>query len=328
MSDEKKFKTYNQQMRKLRDKKKIVCNGSKDKSILARTGYFNLINGYKKPFTCGIDSNGDHIYISGTALDNIYCLKTFDDELRILLLKYITKVEEEVRTLTGYKFDQCNNDGKVPWFDTKAYSPSVRMQTVMGAISSAYSELSKSHLDYVKFYMDNHTSIPTWIMIKVVNFSTFINILDNSKVDVKHSICQLYDITENNGHYNVKLLIGSLNWLRKIRNACAHNERIYCINAHGRIVEKYFGLMRPSYSNVPEKRIMDSLVYMKYYLPDDDFKSMVTEIQKMLEMLKNSVSKNAFDNIRGQMGIKDLQDLEDLKKFLKKPIPYNKFDSF
>ena len=62
MANEKKFKTDNQQMRKLRDKKKIICNGSKDKSILARTGYFNLINGYKKPFTCGTDSNGDHIY--------------------------------------------------------------------------------------------------------------------------------------------------------------------------------------------------------------------------------------------------------------------------
>ena len=66
----------------------------------------------------------------------------------------------------------------------------------MSAISSAYSELSKSQLEYVRHYMKNHLSIPTWIMIKVVNFSTFINILKNSKMSVKHSICYLYDITD------------------------------------------------------------------------------------------------------------------------------------
>ncbi len=210
-----------------------------------------------------------------------------------------------------------------------------RMQDRMGVISSAYSELSKSQLDYVKFYMDKHTSIPTWIMIKVVNFSTFINILDNSKTEVIHSICKLYDITEPDGHYNVKLLIGSLNWFRKVRNACAHNERIYCINYSGakghnagRIIERYFNLMKKTYSRVHEKRIMDLLIYMKYYLQDDEFKKMITEIQSMMVELQSSISNNAFDNIRGQMGIKKMEDLEELKNFPKKPILYNKFDTY
>ena len=166
----------------------------------------------------------------------MYSVKKFDDNLRLLLLNYITQVEEEVRTLTGYKFDQCNGNGKIPWYDTNAYSPASRLQNRMNAISSAYSELSSSQLDYVKFYMENHTLIPTWIMIKVVNFSTFINVLKNSKTDVTHSICNLYNMTDANGHPNVKLLIGSLHWLRKVRNSCAHNERIYCINQTQKII--------------------------------------------------------------------------------------------
>lgn len=255
--------------------------------------------------------------------------------MRILLLKYITQVEEEVRTLTGYKFDQCNNDGKIQWFDTAAYSPNSRMQSRMSAISSAYSELSKSHLEYVKFYMDNHTSIPTWIMIKVINFSTFIDILYNSKTNVKHSICRLYDMVDDTGHYDVKLLIGSLHWLRKVRNSCAHNERIYCIKQsqdrranNGRILERYFRALRPSYSRESDKRIMDLLVYMKYYLPDKEYINMISEIQEMLEILKNAITPNAFDNIRGQMGIKNLLDLEELKNLPKTKIQYNKFDTF
>lgn len=333
MESDKDFLTYNQQMKKLRIKKCVDCNGSEDKSILARTGYFNLINGYKKPFTCGIDSDGRHKYLPNTSIEHFYKLKKFDDELRMLLLKYITQVEEEVRTLTGYKFDQCNNDGKIQWFHTDAYDPNGRMQNIMNTISSSYGELSNSHLEYVKFYMENHTSIPTWIMIKVIKFSTFIDVLNYSKKRVKHSICTLYGMYDKKNHYNVKLLIGSLHWFRKVRNSCAHNERIYCIkqkkesNGHnGRIIEKYIKLMKPAYSRDSDKKIFDIFVYMKYYLPNQEFCEMILQIQNMLNELKNSVTTNAFDNIRGEMGIKDLQDLETLKTLPKSKIEYNKFD--
>lgn len=336
MSTNKDFLTYNQQMKRLRDKKNIICAGSEDKKILVRSGYFNLINGYKTPFICDTDqTTGNHIYLPSTSINHLYSLKLFDDDLRMLLLKYITRVEEEVRTLAGYKFDQCNDNGKIQWFDTEAYSADSTLQSRMSAISSAYSELSKSPLEYVKFYMDNHTSIPTWIMIKVINFSTFIDILHNSKTNVKHSICRLYDMVDSAGRCNVKLLIGSLHWLRKVRNACAHNERIYCIkqsqsrNANsGRILEDFFRNLRPSYSRESNKRIMDLLVYMKYYLPDKEYVNLISEIQKMLLELKNAITLNAFDNIRGQMGIKDLHDLETLKNMPKGKIDYNKFDTF
>lgn len=47
---DKKILTYNRQMKKLRDDKHIQCEGSYDKKILIRSGYFNLINGYKNPY--------------------------------------------------------------------------------------------------------------------------------------------------------------------------------------------------------------------------------------------------------------------------------------
>ena len=59
MAADKEFLTYNQQMKKLRDKKKIDCGNTKDKTTLVRMGYFNLVNGYKEPFICGKDNNGN-----------------------------------------------------------------------------------------------------------------------------------------------------------------------------------------------------------------------------------------------------------------------------
>lgn len=308
--------------------KKISCNGSKNKELLVRIGYFNMINGYKGPFINGKTSTGQKIYLPNTDISHIYKLKSFDDRLRLLLLQYITKIEEEIRTLTGYKFDQCNKNGKILWYDTNAYSSNVPLQEKMAVIAPAYNELSRSQLDYVDFYMQKNDPIPTWIMVKVVKFSTFISILKNSHTSVTHSLCKLYDIVDLNGAPNVKLLIGSLHWLRKVRNACAHNERIYCLKQSGKISEGFLRQINPAYRKISDKKIMDLLVYFKYYLPSNEFKKVIKEIQSMLLDLQKSVHQNAFDQIRSQMGVLNLNDLEQLKNLSKKKIEYHKFDTF
>ena len=116
MASDKSFLTYNQQMKKLRADKGIVCNGTPHKISLVRSGYFNMINGYKMPFTCGTDVSGNRIYLPNTNLSQINSLKKFDEPLILFLLKYITQIEEEARTLTGYKFDQCNENGNIQWY--------------------------------------------------------------------------------------------------------------------------------------------------------------------------------------------------------------------
>lgn len=77
-----------------------------------------------------------------------------------------------------------------------------------------------------------------------------------------------------------------------------------------------------------DKKIMDLLVYFKYYLTDRDFKDMMRELQSMLLKLQSEVSTNAFDNVRGKMGIKNLDDLEKLKNLPKTKINHHKFDTY
>lgn len=332
-SNDKNFLTYNQQMRKLRTDKKIICEGSVHKRMLIRSGYFNIINGYKNPFISDTDEHNNHIYISNTSLDQLYNVKLFDESLRSLLLKYITQIEEEVRTLTGYKFDECNDRGSIAWYDTYSYSETSTLQNKMGTISKAYNELSRSRLDYVKFYMENHKRIPTWIMIKVVNFSTFIDVLNYSKTTVKHSLCKLYGMDDNRGFPNVKLLIGSLHWMRIVRNSCAHNERIYCISRaqsknknSGRILEKYLLKLGGSYSRERDQKIVDLIIYFKYYLPHKEFLLFLSELKGILFELKSVIAPHAFEYIRAQMGIKNIEDLDTLASLPKSDIDYNKFD--
>ena len=330
MANDKSFLTYNQQMKKLRKDKRIDCNGTPHKISLVRSGYFNMINGYKMPFTCGTDAHGNHIYFPNTTLSQINSLKKFDESLRLPLHRRISR-----QNFSENAKKSCRAGSSLLFYETNAYSTNVTLQSKMNTISSAYSELSKSKSEYVQFYMKNHEQIPTWIMIKVVNFSTFIDVLQNSKTNVTHAICKLYSMYDDNNLPNVKLLIGSLHWLRRVRNSCAHNERVFCIHqtqarnnsASGRILDPYYAQLPTSYSRCTEKNIFDILVYFKYFLPKEEFAPMIMELKNMLIELQGTLQPNAFDNVRGQMGIKNLSVLDTLISLPKSKIEYHKFDT-
>ena len=310
---DKDFLTYNQQMKYLRNSKKIACNGSSHKTLLVKSGYFNLVNGYKTPFCTGKDAEGHHTYAKGTTIDELYSLKVFDDDLRILLFKYITKIEQEIRALSEYTFDNINRSNSLTWFNVTAYRSVDNMSDVIKLISKIYSELSKSKHNYVQNYLNNHKSIPTWIMIKVISFSNLIDFIDLGNKKIKDNLCELYGMTRPDRTYNHKLLIGSLQWLRTIRNSCDHNERVFDINLPDqRIKDSYFDLMAPSYNKGRNKTIIDAIIYFKYFLPHETFKVFIDEFKSLILDLKNNLQTNSFDRVRAALGIKNILHLDSL----------------
>lgn len=318
----KNFLTYNQQMKYLREKKEIQCEGSNDKTILRKAGYFNLVNGYKGPFILSKE-NDSHTYIKGTSIKELYELKKFDDELRMHLLKYVTKVEEEVRTITGHRFDEVNKHGKVRWYEVTAYSVKSDAEKVVKVISDSFQEVQRSQQNYIQHYLEKHKYVPTWIMVKTIKFSTFIDFLKCSKIEVKDSICNLYGFKKADGKNDYTLLIGSLHWIRKVRNSCAHNERIYGITREGkRIKIEYFNKLGKSYCRSRNQKLIDLIIYMRYYLTDRDYKKFVSEIKVLLSDLAKEINNQSFNKVRADMGIKKLEDL-DIMMNTKKKINYN-----
>lgn len=310
---DKDFLTYNQQMKYLRNNKKIACTGSAHKNLLIKSGYFNLVNGYKIPFSMGKNSDGHHIYIRDTTIDELYSLKIFDDELRILLFKNIAKIEQEVRALSSYTFDNINKNNSLTWFNVTAYDSKFNMTDIIKLISKIYSELSRSRHKYVKNYLDNHKSIPTWIMIKVISFSNLIDFINLGNTKIKDNLCKLYGMEQSDDRYDYKLLFSSLNWLRKIRNSCAHNERVYDISlSDQRVKNLYFDLMAKSYNKRRDKKIIDAVIYFKYLLPHRVFESFIIELKELLLVLQQDLQKNSFDRVRASMGIRDIDHLDSL----------------
>ena len=327
MDNTKVFLTYDNQIDKLNNEKKIACNGELHKNILVKSGYFNLINGYKKPFTNGKNENDQHVYLPDTTVDSIYNLKVFDDTLRMLILNYVTQIEVEIRALFAYKFDEINDNDTIHWFNIEAYN-NVSVTNNFKVIANIHQQLLNSKSDYIKFYFDKNRYISTWIVAKVINFSTFIDFIEVSKDEVITDICDLYDmnIGENTFEKRKRLLIGSLNWLRKVRNKCAHNERIFDVKqTNSRIYENYISQLSRGYQRDSNKTLFDLFVYFKYYLNEDEYNTFITEITSLLNTLRDKINSEAFKRVRANLGIKRLEDLNTLASLSKKEIIYSKF---
>lgn len=67
-------------------------------------------------------------------------------------------------------------------------------------------------------------------------------------------------------------------------------------------------------------------MYFKYYLPNSEYKTFISKLYDMLYELQHHIQQNAFEYVRGKMGIRNLNDLKVLRDMPKDDIDYNKFD--
>ena len=65
---------------------------------------------------------------------------------------------------------------------------------------------------------------------------------------------------------------------------------------------------------------------MKDYLPKNEYKQFSTEVKTMLKNLESKIHPHAFEYVRGQIGVRNLSDLDVLINLPKDDIEYNKFD--
>ena len=84
--------------------------------------------------------------------------------------------------------------------------------------------------------------------------------------------------------------------MRKVRNSCAHNERVYCLtrksdrrSSSGRIIERYLRMLNPGYIRDREQKLFDLFVYFKYYLPKNEYRQFISELKEMLNKLQSKI---------------------------------------
>lgn len=115
---EKQYKTIRSRMQILRSRGMNI-ETSKQRNIIKKYSYYNLVNAYKTPFLEDIhnypstaDRNEDY-YVVGTTPEHLEALFKFDSNLRLIFLKKILEIEEKLKnTMVQSFYDIHTNKGK------------------------------------------------------------------------------------------------------------------------------------------------------------------------------------------------------------------------
>ena len=109
---EKKYKTFKQRLDILRNRRmNIPKNTGKQRNIIKKYNYYNLVNAYKDPFLefKGYNPQNEDIYETDTKPEHLEALLLFDVALRTLFFPYLLKIEEELKTVLVESFYQTHH---------------------------------------------------------------------------------------------------------------------------------------------------------------------------------------------------------------------------
>jgi abortive infection bacteriophage resistance protein len=208
-----------EQIQLMQERGMVITDTNKAKEILLDVGYYRL-GFYTYPFELYPNVNPrSHQYKPGTDFNQIIELYYFDHDLRHVLLKYISRIEVNLRTFITYT---CSNYYKSnpTWFvSPKAVTRKFRQEFEQKIYLTLRQNpcIAKHHKRY-----DNDKFAPAWKTMEFMTLGSIItlyeNLLDKS---LKLQIAQHYGLN------TIALFENYLQTIKVIRNACAHGNHIF-----------------------------------------------------------------------------------------------------
>lgn len=215
----KPFMTYEQQIDKLKNEKRLeITDEDAAKELLKKHSYFALISGYKQPFK---DKKG--FYKQHVSIEDIYKLYMFDDRLRALVLQYILKIEKHVKSLISYSFCQAYGEEQQHYLNATKYNYNTVNQEDINELISRLTKIinDPNNYPYIRHQKKEYGNIPLWVMMKALTLGTVSKMYSFLPQNIQFSVSREFK------HVHEKMLVQMLDILARVRNVCAHNERLY-----------------------------------------------------------------------------------------------------
>ena len=293
MELKKPFKTVEEQIQILQARGLIFSNLNDAREKLLNNNYYTVINGYKYPFLKERAQDNEQ-YKDGASFDEIYALYEFDCHLRSLLLKYILRIEHQLKSVISHVFSGKYCDIPFPEYLNPCYFDLERgdkkkkdfYESLIQNINAELDHQRKNHNPMLEHYEEKYNNIPPWILMTLLSFGR-----------VRYFYCCLTEQDQNDigRKFNLrpKEMQVYLSALNTFRNSCAHDERIYNLKLRNRVSRK-----NKEYNNVYVvvlilKDMLDSATFMSFY----------SELEQQISVLKNALTTVNIDEILCVMGM-------------------------
>lgn len=276
----KPFLTYEQQIAVLENEKLLIIpDHNYAEKMLQQIGYFALIGGYKFPFKNSTTKK----YRDGTTFDDIVALYKFDENLRELFLKYILRVERNIRSLLSYYFTEKFGEKQEHYLNKANYTTNPHSEKAVNRLIKMLSDMVIDDGDYpyINHYRHVHKNVPLWVIINAVTLGTLSKFYSLMTDDLKTKV------TKNFESVNERQLEQYLSVITKFRNVCAHNERLFSYQVKNDIpdtfLHKKLEIDKNGAQYIYGKRDLFAVVIaFRYLLESDDFKKFKQQLNRIL----------------------------------------------
>lgn len=290
----KRFLTYDEQISFLSEQKQLIIEDQEyAKRILFQTGYFALVNGYKRIFK----NPQTNKFQVGVRFEDVYGMYCFDRNLRSILLKYILICEQTIKSSLSYHFCQIYGEDQKAYLNPINYLQSENHSRIIkNLIQKMSAQLNEnSSYYYIRHYVKRYQSVPFWVLVNTLTLGQVSKMYSCQKSRVKIQICKDFgEIRENE-------LERMLSIMTKFRNVCAHNDRLFNFKTQDALPDLLIHQMlqiprRLGRYCCGKEDLFAQVIILKMLLQEEDFEWFYTELKQCFQ--RHSV----YQTILYQMG--------------------------
>ena len=209
--------TFKNQVNKLVEHGMEVPDAQFAFDFLSKNNYYRF-TGYGIQFRSD-PSKSD--YENGTTFDSIYHIYQFDEDLRLLLLKYICKAEVFYRTVISYGFShkKCILSPHDQHYNRDNYYLKDKFDEVIKSVNSE-KKYYKDSLIVKHHEVAYNGKMPLWVIVELMSFSNLSKYYNTMYYSEKDAIAAMVSTGRDK-------LTNRLHCLSVLRNKCAHWARLY-----------------------------------------------------------------------------------------------------
>lgn len=243
LKEAKPFKTYHEQIERLRCRGLIIQDENFAIHVLKYLSYYDLINGYKD-----ILMPNDH-FIDGVNIEYLYQLYLLDKQFQSLSVKYSLIIENMFKTILAYILSEDFGITITEYLNTNHYHDSASGLSFELDIKNKVERIiNDSKLrNPSKHYKEKYNDIPPWILFKNLHFSTLTNFIKFLKRSQKERLVNEVLQTAELAYFDkVKFVVPALEIIRKFRNSAAHNLNFVMYRVNNRMYSpRIYSLLAP-----------------------------------------------------------------------------------
>lgn len=300
ITKDKPFMTYEQQLNKLIVDKGLEINDYQYAiQLLKEHSYFALISGYKGPF-----KRKDGKYKLHTKIEDIYALYKFDDKLRTIVFKYILKIEKHIKSLISYSFCEEYGEEQIHYLNATKYNYTNQNQEDINDLITRLATIIREpkNYPYIRHQQKAHGNIPLWVMMKALTLGTVSKMYSYLPQKIQQNVSKEFE------YVNEGMLVQMLDILARVRNVCAHNERLYDYTYRkGTIGNTYvhtaLNISKAKGQFVKGKNDLFAVVIvLKYLLSQENFTDFIAELDLVINELLSDTKMIPHTQLEKYMG--------------------------